>query len=240
MIGYKATHNLKCRNQEYKVGKTYTANKLEMCRHGFHFCEKMEDTLNYYTPNSDFILIEIEILGEVINEDNKSVTNKMKVLRILTIEEYSKEMLEIFPIFTYDDNHNMISKKFPDGYEIVFTYDERNNKISEESQGYWTRYEYDNFNNVVTKSYSNGEKYKYEYDDRRNMIKKICPSGYTTLYEYDERGNKISETTYPSGCKRIYEYDERNNIISETYPDGSKRTYEYGEDEMPTVLTEED
>jgi YD repeat-containing protein len=163
MIGYKATNNLKCRNQEYKIGKTYTSDKLKICQHGFHFCEKMEDTLNYYNPSEDFVLLEVEILGEVINDGDKSVTNKLKVLRVIPKEEYSEEMLEQFSIYEYDDRGNKISMTYPDGRKYTYEYDDRGNMISE--------------------TYPNGDKYTYEYDDRGNMISITYPSGNKMTYE---------------------------------------------------------
>jgi hypothetical protein len=122
MIAYKATHNYKCRNQEYKVGKTYTADRMKICEYGFHFCQKMEDVLNYYSFSSDFVLLEIEILGNVHTEGDKSVTDKFKVLRIIPFEEYTDSMKSRFPIFEYDDRNNLISMTYSSGDKYTFEY----------------------------------------------------------------------------------------------------------------------
>lgn len=48
MKAYKATFNLKCRDQTYVIGEIYTSDKLKICKSGFHFCNNMSDVLNYY------------------------------------------------------------------------------------------------------------------------------------------------------------------------------------------------
>jgi len=233
MIAYKATYNFKCRNQEYKVGKTYTADRMKICEHGFHFCQKMEDVFNYYNPSSDFILLEIEILGNVHTEGDKSVTDKLKVIRVIPEEEYTEWMKSWFPIYEYDKRNNKISKTYPDGDKWTFEYDERNNRISQTyPNGEKYTFEYDDRNNKISETYPNGKKYTYEYDDRNNKISETYPNGEKYTFEYDDRNNKISET-YPNGEKYTFEYDDRNNNISLTYSSGEKYTFEYA------VITEE-
>jgi YD repeat-containing protein len=238
MIGYKATNNFKCRNQEYKIGKTYTSDKLNICQHGFHFCGKMDDTLNYYNPSKDFVLLEVEILGEVINDGDKSVTNKLKVIRIIPKEEYSVEMLKRFSTYDYDDRGNMISQTYPNGNKYTYEYDDRGNMISMTyPSGRKTTYEYDDRGNMISETYPDGRKwtYEYEYDDRGNMISETDSDGNKT--RYDDRGNMISETD-SNGDTWIYEYDDRGNMISETDPNGYKITYEY--DDRGNMISETD
>ena len=184
MIAYKATHNFKCRNQEYRVGKTYTSDKLQICKHGFHFCLKMEDTLNYYTYDKNFVLLEIEILGKTEFGDDKGVTDKMRVIRVVSPEEYNEEMRKNITIYEYDERGNLISETFPNGEKWTFEYDDKGNKISE--------------------TYPNGDKYTYEYDDKGNLISETFPNGDKFTSEYDDKGNKISET-YPNGVKLTFE-----------------------------------
>jgi len=185
MIAYKATHNYRCRNQEYKVGKTYTSDLMNICKYGFHFCQKMEDVLNYYSFSSDFILLEVEILGKIETEDDKSVTDKLKVLRVIPFEEYTDSMKSRITIYEYDERNNLISETYPDGKKWTYEYDERNNKIS--------------------MTYPNGDKWTYEYDERNNKISTTYPNGGKWTYEYDERNNLISQT-YPNGNKCTFKY----------------------------------
>ena len=213
MIAYKATYNYKCLNQTYVVGKTYTSDKLKICRYGMHYCNKMEDTLNYYSPTEYFILLEVEILGEVETKGDKSVTNKLKVLRVVQPDEYSDSMKSKFSVYEYDDRGNVISKTTPNGHKRT--------------------YEYDSLGNTISMTYPDGYKTTYEYDDHGNMIDVTYPDGRKYTYEYDDRGNQISMTT-PDGNRYTFEYDDRGNQISATYPNGRKYTFDVA------IITEED
>jgi hypothetical protein len=89
MKAYKATYNLTCRDQIYEVGKTYQTDTLKICESGLHFCKEMSDTLKHYPIDRNFILIEVDILGDIIVDGDKGVTNKLKVLRIIPEEEWT-------------------------------------------------------------------------------------------------------------------------------------------------------
>jgi len=236
MIAYKATYNFKCRNQEYKVGKTYTSDRMEICKYGFHFCQKMEDVMGYYFANNDFVLLEIEVLGKIETRGDKSVTDKLRVLRVIPQEEYTDSMKKQFPIRKYDERGNIIfeSTRFS---EIKFEYDERNNKISETSTVYGTiKYKFDKRNNLIAEESVFG-KIKYTYDERNNRITTKRHNGETITFEYDERNNKISESSSDlNGRKYTFEYDERNNLIAETYPSGAR--YEYAYDDRGNRISE--
>ena len=211
MIAYKATYNYKCLKQTYKVGKTYTSDKLKICRYGMHYCNKMEDTLNYYDPNKNLILLEVEILGDVETEGNKSVTNKLKVLRVVPFDEYTDSMKSKFPTYEYDDRGNIISKTYPNGCKHTYEYDSSGNRIS------------------MTIPIG---KFTYEYDSSGNRISMTSPIGKNT-YEYDDHGDMISVTN-SYGYKYTYKYDSSGNMISITYPSGNKYTFDVA------IITEED
>ena len=209
MKGFKATKNMKCLGLTYEIDKTYSINRLELCSTGFHFCQNMEDVLNYYRYNDDFVLLEVEALGKTITQGDKTVTDCIKIIRVIPKEEYTFQIPEpeIDPnIYEYDDRGNKISETYPDGNKTYYEYDDRNNRIS------------------VTDP--DGDKYSYEYDDRGNKISETHPWGYKYSYDYDDRNNKISMTD-SDGDKYSYEYDDRNNMISETDSDGYKTSWEY-------------
>jgi hypothetical protein len=86
MIGYKAMEGNRCLGFIFEVGQTYEIKgKLEICKNGFHFCQDFLDLNNYYKfSNTSNRYYEIEALGEVITEGDKSVTNKIKIVRKLT------------------------------------------------------------------------------------------------------------------------------------------------------------
>jgi len=213
MKGYKATHNMKCKNFLFEVGKTYEIEgELQICKNGFHFCLKMEETINYYDPIDKFILLEVEALGDIQHKEEKSVTNRIKILRIVPKEEYTFKVTE----YEYDDRGNKISETTPSGDKWSYKYDDRGNMISvTPPYGDKYSYEYDDRNNRISVTYSNGDKWFYEYDDRNNQISATSPNGdkWSYEYEYDDRNNMIS-MTYPNGDKWSYEYDDQNNRIS--------------------------
>ncbi|MNW40411.1 Pentapeptide repeats (8 copies) [compost metagenome] len=77
-----------CRSFQYALGGTYThEGQMELCGSGFHFCEKLENCFNYYDFNVDNKVAEVEAFGEVESGNDKSVTNKIRVVRELTWHE---------------------------------------------------------------------------------------------------------------------------------------------------------
>ena len=93
MKAYKASYNGKCQFLNYEVGKTYTyKGKIKICSTGFHFCNDFDSLLEYYPLEKDkkLTIFEIEVLGEVITEGNKSVTNSLKVIRKIPLSEFKK------------------------------------------------------------------------------------------------------------------------------------------------------
>ena len=220
MKAYKATYKHKCRDQEYKVGKTYSSDKMKICRYGIHYCNELKDTLTYYPYTKDLVMLEIEVLGSIESVTDKSVTDKMKVLRVVPKDEWNVTGLE------FDDRGNRISLTCPSGNKYLNEYNERNNMISKTyPNGDKYLYEYNERNNMISSTYPNGDKHLYEYDKRDNMISSTHPSGDKYLFEYNERNNMIS-MTHPSGDKYLYEYDEMNNMISQTHPDGLTHLYD--------------
>ena len=87
--GYKAfDKDLKCRDYQFEIGKTYEhEGEFEPCKSGFHFCEKTTDVFEYYSWRLETRVCEVEAVGEVKSEGNKSVTNKILIGRELTRDE---------------------------------------------------------------------------------------------------------------------------------------------------------
>lgn len=94
MKGWKGTYGMECRGFRFEVGKTYEIRgKLEMCRNGFHFCQDQQNVLSFYTPRYksdiyEFMLLEVEAIGEVLTEGNKSVTDKIRIVRVVPFKEW--------------------------------------------------------------------------------------------------------------------------------------------------------
>ena len=90
MKGYKAFNkDLKCKGFQYEIGKEFEQRgKIELCERGFHFGKKIVDIQNYYNLGDENTrLCEIEATGEVIEGDDKCVTNKIKIIREISKEE---------------------------------------------------------------------------------------------------------------------------------------------------------
>jgi len=147
MKGYKATYHMGCRDFLFEVGMTYEIEgELKICKNGFHFCRKMEETINYYIPNDKFTLLEVEALGDIQEEEYKIATSRIKILRVVPKEEYTFKAWE----YEWDDRGNKISETTPIGRKYSYEYDDRNN--------------------MIFMTLPSGDKWSYEYDDRNNLI----------------------------------------------------------------------
>ena len=87
--GYKVFNpDWTCRGFQYKVGETFVHNgNIEMCGSGFHFCRKASDCFNYYDFNSNNKVAEVEAIGLVETQGDKSVTDKIKIVREIKWQE---------------------------------------------------------------------------------------------------------------------------------------------------------
>jgi len=153
MIAYKGTRNLQCKDLICEVGKTYTWNKnLEIEGYGFHFCKSLNKIEFYYPFNKkENIYLEIEVLGDVVEDKDICITNKFKVLRIIPKEEFHLIDPEHF-----DENGNLIYHESSGSFWWKKEYDENNNLIYfENSDGYWCKKEYDENNNEIYSETSN-------------------------------------------------------------------------------------
>ena len=72
--------NLKCRDFQYEIGKTYTEDKAELCEMGFHACEHPLDCLNYYKPGeSRYCDVDLDDVTDEHRDDSKRVGKKITV-----------------------------------------------------------------------------------------------------------------------------------------------------------------
>ena len=94
MIGYKAfDENLKCRDFQFEVGKTYETKAkkedLKLCSETvFHFCRELyriESVSNYTISTSR--VCEVIAEGDIVTDGDKYGTNKIKILREIPRKE---------------------------------------------------------------------------------------------------------------------------------------------------------
>jgi hypothetical protein len=81
---------------QYEIGHTYRMNpdEIKLCVSGFHFCQFPLDVFKYYYNDDDqYALIKAE--GEIFSSDDKSVTNQITILKVLTREDLRKMMPEV-------------------------------------------------------------------------------------------------------------------------------------------------
>ena len=72
----------------YAVGETYEMEEVPIvCKRGFHFCERAVDCFNYYCFDPKNKVAEIEALGDIDSNGNKSCTNKIHIIREISWQE---------------------------------------------------------------------------------------------------------------------------------------------------------
>jgi hypothetical protein len=165
MKGYKASYNGICRDHKFEVGKTYEFDgKPKCCERGFHFCQKPDDVLNYYDifdNHNRFVLFEVEALGKIATRNDKSCTNKIKIIRIVPKEEYN----DVFKNHKFNEKSECIWKKYHTGTINEYKYDDHHIIIASK----------------VT--FNSKEVYEYTYDSSENLIWSKSPNN--TEYKYD-------------------------------------------------------
>ena len=90
MKGYKAfDKDLKCRGFQYAVGSTAeVSGEIALCGNGLHFCQELKNVFNYYEKSYENTRVcEVEAIGEIKTDEDKSVTNKLRIVRELSKEE---------------------------------------------------------------------------------------------------------------------------------------------------------
>ena len=74
--------DLKCRDFQYEIGKTYEEPTAELCVKGFHACEYPLDVFGYYAPGNMSRYCEVDlddVSDKKSNEDSKRCGRKIAV-----------------------------------------------------------------------------------------------------------------------------------------------------------------
>ena len=96
--GYKAFNkDMTCQGFQFKEGKTYKTDEVEVCKKGFHFCKNPLDVLNYYNI-TDSVFCEVVSTGETDREqdgkDSKVATTEITIVRRLSLQEFINAAVE--------------------------------------------------------------------------------------------------------------------------------------------------
>ncbi len=97
IIAYKGfDKDLKCRDFQYEIGKTYTHNGAVIpCASGFHACEIPMDVLEYYEFDNRNRFCEVELSGEIQKAGNKSCAAKIKVNAEIKLPDIISKTIDI-------------------------------------------------------------------------------------------------------------------------------------------------
>lgn len=98
MKAYKGfDENLKCKDFQYEIGKTYEEPTAELCEKGFHACEYPLDVFEYYAPGKMSRYCEVDlddVSDKKSNEDSKRCGKKIAVKAEIGIAGLVKAAVE--------------------------------------------------------------------------------------------------------------------------------------------------
>jgi len=87
--GYKVFNkDWTCGNKQYSCPGVFEEyGKLEMCKHGMHFCKVAADCFRYYRIDAEKHVAEVIASGTVLEEGNKCCTDKLEIVREIPWDE---------------------------------------------------------------------------------------------------------------------------------------------------------
>ena len=89
--------DLKCRDFQYEIGKTYEEPTAKLCKKGFHACEYPLDVFGYYAPGDMSRYCEVDlddVSDKKSNEDSKRCGRKIAVKAEIGIAGLVKAAVE--------------------------------------------------------------------------------------------------------------------------------------------------
>lgn len=119
----------------------------------------------------------------------------------------------------YDDNGNLQAEIYPDGHRVENAYDNEGNLIKTICGEEETLYKYDDRGNVIEEGIKIEENIysvtKYQYDNYGRMLSRTDPTGFKTEYLYGENHiNKPTVVKDPEGNVFKYTYDKAGRMTS--------------------------
>ena len=105
VTGYKGTDkDMKCRDYQYEMNKQHDmpeGSEIDVCRSGFHFCDKFEDVFRYYPAAKGNRYFEVKALVRRWNKNgtytiehscDKMAAKSIQFVREMTIEEIFEQL----------------------------------------------------------------------------------------------------------------------------------------------------
>ena len=88
--------DLKCRDFQYEIGKTYEEPTADLCRSGFHACERPLDVFNYYAPGqmSRYCEVDLDDVRSQADNDSKRCGKKITVKAEIGIVGLAKAQIK--------------------------------------------------------------------------------------------------------------------------------------------------
>jgi hypothetical protein len=100
IMAYKAFNtDFTCNGKQYEENTTYEESGNKICEAGvMHYCENPFDVLDYYplvNENGEILeFAEVEPLGDVFKQENKSATNKLHIKAKLGLKGFIKACID--------------------------------------------------------------------------------------------------------------------------------------------------
>lgn len=116
--------NINYKKQYFCPGIFTIEGELKLCKNGMHFCKNLVDCFDYYELDENNKIAEVIGYGEVVTIDNKSCTDKLKIVREILWEE------------AYDMINNGIKNR---GKRNIGNYNIGNYNIGDYNIGYCNR-----------------------------------------------------------------------------------------------------
>lgn len=123
--GYKAFNaDFRCRDFQYQVGMTFETPEIPtMCAHGFHFCQLPVFVSTYYNwiHDTSIRFAEVESMGTTLTVWDKSVTNRIRIVREIPREEFEQLCTGVFHLNDVEYHYSRGHLHREDGPAVTFS-----------------------------------------------------------------------------------------------------------------------
>lgn len=210
--GYKVMNSdMTCKGFKYEIGKTYKHDgKIGICYAGFHFCKKAVNCFKYYDFKPDNIVCEIEASGKIIDADDKSVTNKIKIIKKLNWHE----ILDIVNIGNNNTGYRN-SGDYNSG-----DYNSGNHNSGNHNSGIFCTEKVPKIK--IFDVESNMTIYDWNNSKLKNIINSFFILNKWISYEYLTEEEK---SKYPNGYLKTFTYEEAWNNLWYSITDEEKQLF---------------